>query len=156
MAIEPRKSIIEDLSNLSGINSKKLKNGDSKENSASTSKTLISIIRDFYSPYNPNEMDEKNSDVKNNSEVSNRYVSILNVCGYTVIIVGLIAIIQLTKYAPEGSGIFILVSTALSSIIFFSLAHIIRIVSIILKEIKKWITGFNLPKRWSNSRALYN
>ena len=67
MAIEPRKSIIEDLSNLSGINSKKLKNGDSKENSASTSKTLISIIRDFYSPYNPNEMDQKNSDVKNNS-----------------------------------------------------------------------------------------
>ena len=137
MAIEPRKSIIEDLSNLSGINSKKLKNGDSKENSASTSKTLISIIRDFYSPYNPNEMDEKNSDMKNNSEVSNRYVLILNICGITVIIVGLIGIISLSEYAPKGLGITILVTTAISSIIFFSLAHIIRIISVALTEIKK-------------------
>jgi hypothetical protein len=137
MAIEPRKSITEDLSNLVGIKSKSQKNGDDKEKSTSSTKTFISIIRDFYSPYNPNEMDQKKSDVKNNSEVSNRYVSILNICGYTVIIVGLIAIIQLTKYAPEGSGIFILVSTALSSIIFFSLAHIIRIISVVLKEIKK-------------------
>jgi hypothetical protein len=137
MAIEPRKSIIEDLSNSFGINSKKGKNGDSKEISASTSKSLISIIRDFYSPYNPNEMDEKNSDLKNNSEVSNRYVSILNICGYTIIIAGLISISQLDKYAPDGLGVILFICIVLSSITFFSLAHIIRIISVILKEIKK-------------------
>jgi len=137
MAIEPRKSIIEDLSNSFGINSKKGKNGDNKEISASTSKSLISIIRDFYSPYNPNEMDEKNSDFKNNSEVSNRYVSILNICGYTIIIAGLISISQLDKNAPDGLGVILFISIVLSSIIFFSLAHIIRIISVILKEIKK-------------------
>jgi hypothetical protein len=137
MAIEPRKSIIEDLSNSFGFNSKKGKNGDNKEISASTSKSLISIIRDFYSPYNPNEMDEKNSDFKNNSEVSNRYVTILNICGYTIIIAGLISISQLGKYAPDGLGVILFISIVLSSITFFSLAHIIRIISVILKEIKK-------------------
>jgi hypothetical protein len=137
MAIEPRKSIIEDLSNSFGINSKKGKNGDNKEISASTSKSLISIIRDFYSPYNPNEMDEKNSDFKNNSEVSNRYVTILNICGYTIIIAGLISISQLGKYASGGLGVILFISIVLSSITFFSLAHIIRIISVILKEIKK-------------------
>ena len=82
-------------------------------------------------------MDEKNSDMKNNSEVSNRYVLILNICGITVIIVGLIGIISLSEYAPKGLGITILVTTAISSIIFFSLAHIIRIISVALTEIKK-------------------
>lgn len=137
MAIEPRKSIVEDLSNLFGINSKNSKNRDSKENPASTSKSLISIIRDFYSPYNPNEIAEKNSNLKNNSEVSNRYVSILNICGYTIIIAGLISISQLGKYAPGGLGLILFISIVLSSIIFFSLAHIIRVISVILKEIKK-------------------